>query len=602
MAIIDFDNVSFSYDGETNALEGLTAAVEKGSFVCVLGGNGSGKSTFAKHINALLVPDKGQVHVAGKNTRDPYSTYCIRENAGMVFQNPDDQIVASLVQDDVAFGPENLGVAPTELQHRVKCALEQVGLAGFENQPTHALSGGQKQRVAVAGVMAMEPHILILDEASAMLDPEGRKNLMALVHELNQQGLTVVMITHFMEQAVKADRVLVLAQGKVALEGPPQKVLTNTRALTTLELDAPFPIAVGQALQQQGLRIEATIEQEALVASVKALMKRPCARAINATAPLRAIDRPDAAKCDVRKPALLRFQDVSFTYEPAKRKRRAHGGKRTEDNENSCRWALRHLSLEMLQGEFLAIAGHTGSGKSTLVQLSNGLLQPTSGQVTLNGCDLANKKAAIEARRAVGVVFQYPERQLFAATVADDVAFGPRNLGLDDAEVERRTREALEQVHLSYRELKDKSPFSLSGGQQRRVALAGVLAMEPTTLILDEPMAGLDPQSHDRMLALIKELHRTQGITVAMVSHNMDDIGAVADRVAVLNEGRLFTEGEPLSVFRDPAPLQTIGLGIPRTWELALQLEIQDDFKSIPTIAQLAKAVAAHCHGESSGD
>ena len=224
MPIIDFENVHFSYDGKRNALDGVTIAIDAGSFVCVLGGNGSGKSTFAKHVNALLAPDEGRMRVLDRDTSEPDNVFFVRSNAGMVFQNPDDQIVASVIENDVAFGPENLGVPADELRRRVEAALAQVGLQGFEKKQTETLSGGQKQRVAVAGVLAMEPQILILDEASAMLDPRGRAGLLRVCRELNERGLTIVLITHFMEEAALADRVIVLDRGKVALVGTPEEV------------------------------------------------------------------------------------------------------------------------------------------------------------------------------------------------------------------------------------------------------------------------------------------------------------------------------------------------------------------------------------------
>ena len=222
--MIEFKGTGFTYDGDRFVLDGVDARIAPGEFVCILGGNGSGKSTLAKHINALLVPDEGSVTVLDHDTRDERSTYFIRSHAGMVFQNPDDQLVASLIENDVAFGPENLGVPTDDLRQRVADALADVGLQGFDKRETAALSGGQKQRVAIAGVLAMEPSILILDEATAMLDPRGRKGLMRVCHELHDRGMTVVMITHFMEEAAQADRVIVLEEGRVACDGTPQDV------------------------------------------------------------------------------------------------------------------------------------------------------------------------------------------------------------------------------------------------------------------------------------------------------------------------------------------------------------------------------------------
>ena len=262
--MIEFKGTGFTYDGERFVLDGVDARIERGEFVCVLGGNGSGKSTLAKHVNALLVPDEGSVTVLDRDTRDERSTYFIRSNAGMVFQNPDDQLVASLIENDVAFGPENLGVPTDQLRQRVADALADVGLQGFDKRETAALSGGQKQRVAIAGVLAMEPAILILDEATAMLDPRGRKGLMRVCRELHDRGMTVVMITHFMEEAAQADRVIVLEDGDVACDGAPQDVLVQAELLERLNLDLPLAAELSLELQRRGVPVGMHIETTTL--------------------------------------------------------------------------------------------------------------------------------------------------------------------------------------------------------------------------------------------------------------------------------------------------------------------------------------------------
>ncbi|MGI6104804.1 MAG: energy-coupling factor transporter ATPase [Raoultibacter sp.] len=262
--IIRFEDIDFTYDGERLVLKEVNLAIEKGSFVCILGGNGSGKSTLAKHINALLLPDHGKVEVLDRDTNDETNLYFIRSNAGMVFQNPDDQLVASLIENDVAFGPENLGVPTDELRQRVTTALAEVGLQGFEKHETTALSGGQKQRVAIAGVLAMDPQILILDEASAMLDPRGRKGLLRVCKELNERGMTIVMITHFMDEASIADRVVVLDSGQVALDGTPDEVLTQTETLDKLNLRVPFACRLSRKLQERGVPVQTHVTSEGL--------------------------------------------------------------------------------------------------------------------------------------------------------------------------------------------------------------------------------------------------------------------------------------------------------------------------------------------------
>lgn len=234
-------------------------------------------------------------------------------------------------------------------------------------------------------------------------------------------------------------------------------------------------------------------------------------------------------------------------------------------------WALHNISFTLEDGEFLGVAGHTGSGKSTLIQHMNGLVHPTRGRVSYDGDDLADKRVAQASRERIGVVFQYPEHQLFAATVYDDVAFGPRNLGLAEDEVDRRVRAALHQVHLPFDDVRERSPFELSGGQQRRAAFAGVLAMEPRVLVLDEPVAGLDPVARTEFLALIHELH-AGGLTVAMVSHSMDDLAELADRILILNEGEQFALGAPAEVFARGDELRAIGLDVPAAQKLAGEL------------------------------
>ncbi|BAK45215.1 hypothetical protein EGYY_21250 [Eggerthella sp. YY7918] len=582
--MIDCTELEFTYDGDRLALAGVDLSVKSGEFICILGGNGSGKSTLAKHLNALLLPDKGTVMVDGYNTAEARDVYRIRSTAGMVFQNPDDQLVASLVEDDVAFGPENLGVETAELAQRVRDALKEVGLVGFEKHETHALSGGQKQRVAIAGVLSMQPKILILDEASAMLDPRGRRGLMRVCKELNARGMTIVMITHFMEEAAEADRVVVLDRGAVACLGTPQEVLVRTDVLADLNLEVPFAADLAYKLQQRGVDVPLCVEEEQLAN----VLVNTLEGGTSSTHVPAATEKPETAEAAPDSPTesaddndvVIEFQDVSFTYTPAKSKRKRDqkkkgAAKQAEwGNDPDAIWAIHNVSFSVKRGEFFGIAGHTGSGKSTLIQHMNGILRPTQGRVLVEGLDIADKKQATRVRTDVGVVFQYPEHQLFADTVYNDVAFGPRNLKLAEDEVDARVRESLALVQLDFDELRDVSPFELSGGQQRRVAFAGVLAMRPSILVLDEPVAGLDPAARLDFLELITRLH-DQGLTVIMISHSMDDLAKRCDRMLVLNEGEVFEVGAPRTVFLHAEELNAIGLGIPSAQRLSNRLREQ---------------------------
>lgn len=265
---ISFDHVSFSYKADApNVLDDICLDIEAGQFVAILGANGSGKSTLAKHINALLAPKAGRVMVGGRDTHREEDVLAIREAAGMVFQNPDNQAVASIVRDDVAFGPENLGLAPDEIRTRVDEALAVVAMQGHAEEEIASLSGGQKQRIAIAGVLAMRPQILILDEPGAMLDARGRRGITRVAHELNAGGMTVVLITHFMEDALGADHVVVLDAGRIALEGTPDEVFTDATALRALRLELPFSIRLAEDLRKRGFEVgmglsEAVLEEE----------------------------------------------------------------------------------------------------------------------------------------------------------------------------------------------------------------------------------------------------------------------------------------------------------------------------------------------------
>lgn len=593
--------VRFSYDGASLALDGVDLQVRAGEFVCVLGGNGSGKSTFAKHVNALLRPDAGRVRTCGFDTADPELVYDVRSSAGMVFQNPDDQLVATLVEADVAFGPENLGVSQGQLAPRVADALREVGLVGFEEHETHALSGGQKQRVAIAGVLAMQPRVLVLDEASAMLDPRGRAGLMKVCRALNAQGMTIIMITHVMEEAAQADRVVVFDAGRVALQGTPQEVFSQAEALAKLNLELPPSVELGLVLRAAGVDAPIYISEAAEVDALAKMFAGHGGAPVSSGGPQSAPASGAASAGEV----LIELRDVSYSYEPSVRERsRKHllprPGKQAKwGNDPNEVWALRHVSLQLHAGEFLGIAGHTGGGKSTLIQHLNGLVNPTEGSVLVQGRDLREKAASAAAKQLVGMVFQYPEHQLFAETVFDDVAFGPRNLGLSEPQVHQRVNEALASVGLYDPDLLQKSPFELSGGQQRRVAFAGVLAMNPQVLVLDEPAAGLDPAARKSFLGLIKKLHQERGLTVVMVSHSMDDLAALCTRVALLNEGRLLRTGAPQEIFQNEEELKQIGLGLPAAQRMAAALQQ----KGVPlpkrlyTTNTLAKAIASLSQG-----
>ena len=522
---VRLDHVTLRY-GDSVALDDVTLEVCRGERLCVLGANGSGKSTLASVICGLLAPDEGDVELAGHavctgGVPDLAAYRDARRQLGLVFQNPDDQIVTSVVADDVAFGPENLGVPRAQIAARVARELRRVAMEKYAHADPSRLSGGQRQRVCIAGALAMEPAVLVLDEPSSLLDVRGRTAIMRVMGRLAAAGATLVHVTHFMDEALAADRVIVMQHGRVALEGTPDEVFAtkNAQVIEALGLEMPFEA-----------RLAAALRADAADGGAIAAPGAPS-------------DEKPAACAPAAKPLAILARDLGFSYGPGAQ-------------------ALDGVSLEVPARATTAIVGQTGSGKSTLLRLLCGLEAADAGSLTVCGINAATKRGRRQVRRAVGYVMQHPERQLFAQTAAEDVAFGPRNQGLSAAEVERRVAHALDLVGLADR--RDASPFELSGGQQRLAAIAGVLAMEPELLVLDEPTAGLDPRGRARLRALMADL-AAHGVTLLQVTHSMED-AARADHVVVLDQSHVLAAGTPAEVFcpANEPQLTAVGLGLPR--------------------------------------
>ena len=551
--LITTENLSFTYpaSGERLAMpvfENLNVEIAAGSFTAVIGPNGCGKSTLAKHFNAVLLPSGGKVWVDGLDTADEALLLDIRRQIGMVFQNPDNQIVANVVEEDVAFAPENLGVPSAEIRQRVDAALKTVGMYEYREHAPHLLSGGQKQRIAIAGVLAMRPRCIVLDEPTAMLDPRGREEVVSTVTRLNrEQGITVVLITHHMNEAVGADRVIVMHEGGILLDGSPREVFTQVDKLREAGLDVPQTVDLLNELRKSGWDVP-----------LDALTPEECAAAVKSAGvgPL----RPDkslekhnetqgAEERPLREAPILEIRDLTHIYS---------AGTPFEHT------AIEHINLSFRPGELVGIIGHTGSGKSTLIQHLNGLLKPTSGKVLYKGEDIwRDKKFTHAIRGKVGLVFQYPEYQLFEESCRRDIAFGPKNQGISGDELEARVRRAAGFVGLD-EALLDKSPFDLSGGQKRRVAIAGVIAMEPDVLILDEPTAGLDAAGRDAILENIRAYQRAQNAAVIMVSHSMEEVADLCSRLVVMNRGTVAMDGTPAEVFTHADELTEMGLSVPQ--------------------------------------
>jgi energy-coupling factor transport system ATP-binding protein len=586
--IISVRSLAFAYNPHSqdplHALRGIDLDILVGEYLVVIGHNGSGKSTLAKHLNALLRPTAGEVRVRGLDTRQAANTLAVRRSVGMVFQVPDNEIVATVVEEDVAFGPENLGVPRDELRERVDWALDLLELNGVRQRQPHRLSAGQKQRVAIAGVMAMKPQVLVLDEATSMLDPEGRRDVLAAVRRLNDEGLTVVAITHFMEEAVEGDRVVVLDQGRIALEGSPRDLFGRLEDLRALQLDVPQVTEMASSLNRRVPALAANLLTVGeLVDAVERHARPPrSAESISLTPP-REKDTPPERSLPLAaegKQALIQVHDLHHAY---------------LRNTPLELHALNGVSITVRKGEAVGLIGRAGSGKSTLVQHLNGLFRPREpGRVHVDGHDLSDPGVDVRRiRQRVGLVFQYPEQQLFERLVGDDVAFGLKKLGMVREERRERVRWAMEAVGLDFEAFKDRYTFSLSGGEMRKAALAGVMALRPEVLILDESTSGLDPRSRREVLEQLLALHREEGLTLVFVSPSMEDVAELVDRVYVLDEGRVVLSGPVREVFAQPEVLRRHGLGVPQVTEVAHQLRGRGTLiKGVPlTVAEGVEAI-----------
>ena len=619
-----------------SALSALDFSIEEGSFVCILGHNGSGKSTLAKLFNALQLPTEGTILVSGMDSREEKNIFPIRREVGMVFQNPDNQIIASVVEEDVGFGPENIGLPTDEIWQRVNNALSAVHMEAYRLKSPNHLSGGQKQRVAIAGTLAMEPKTIVLDEPTAMLDPSGRKEVLESVLELKRKkGISIILITHYMEEAVDADRILLMDSGKLVMDGSPREVFQNVERLKEYRMDVPLITELAHKLQKKGFPIEKTIlkkeeleeelfklDREGFILKEELLKTEKEEEGLSEEG----VDRKAASREKLSTETLSEEENLLSRGRNIKLERSKSQGEDEVDsarNENVAlhdyivevnhlsaifqegtameSYALKDLSLKIRRGSLTAVIGHTGSGKSTLVQHLNGLIKAKSGEIFVSFREnpplvksgksflfFKGKKTVIEKkgrlslseegfdyralRFKVGLVFQYPEYQLFEETVLADVMFGPLNQGKTREDAEALAKDALASLGIG-EELYAKSPFELSGGQKRKVAIAGVLAMGPELLILDEPTAGLDPAGRDELFEEIAGLRKNYAMTILLVSHSMDDVARYADEVLVLHQGELKMEGTVEEVFSKKEELEGMGLGLPQIRALLFDLQ-----------------------------
>jgi energy-coupling factor transport system ATP-binding protein len=552
-------------------LSNIELELQAGEMVALVGGNGSGKTTLARLSNGLLLPEEGEVRVEGLSTADPNLLWGVRSRVGLLFQNPDDQIVGASVEDDVAFGLENLGVPREEMRRRVPATLERVGLLGEETREPHLLSGGQKQRLALAGVLALRPSVLVLDEPTSMLDPVGRAEALAFVRQLAGEGVAVLLITQHMEEALLADRLVYIEAGRIRFSGPPADFFLSGRHLGT-PLGSPPALALADrilgapsgVLHEEELleKLGHWLDESKAAGESVAVTSEP--RAVGGELSAGSGDHAGQQEGPGRSPA-LELKGIGLTYAPGL---------------PFAREALAGIDLAIPSGSVAAVVGSTAAGKSSLLQLMAGLLPPTTGEISILG-------KPEPAPGEIGMVFQRPEFQLFAATVSEDVGMAPRMRGLSGRALVERVHWALALVDLDSPAVGERSPHSLSLGEQRRVALAGVLALNPQLLVLDEPGAGLDPRMRRSLLARLVEWVRGErpapgaagssqsgaSRTLVFTSHDLDEVAECADTVVLLAQGRLLAAGG-VGLLADEKLLAGAGLRPPLAARMARALTV----------------------------
>jgi len=492
------ENLTFRYrDREVPTLRDISLEVKAGELLLLAGASGSGKTTFIRCVNGLIPRSykgeiQGQVLLNGQdNSQMPLAR--ISQIVGTVLQDPERQILGTRVRNEVAFGLENLGMQREEIRSRIQVALDYLGIANLNDRETFNLSGGEKQKVALAGILAMRPSILLLDEPLASLDPASAQDTLKLVRRLVDEGMALVMVEHRVEDvlSIRPDRVMFLDDGQVRYLGDVEGLY---QVVNYHEIKIPAPMVIERAATDP---------------------------------PPPEIEFSPASAGQGDENALVRFEKVSFGY--------------ARDLE-----VLQGIDLEVRRGDVIAILGPNGAGKTTLVKHAIGLLKPRSGRVLVDGRD-THQISVAQIAKTLGYVFQSPSHMLFAPTVHEELAFGPRNLGHAPGQITEEVQEAVKIVNLVGRE--NDPPLALSFGQQKRVTIAAILAMRSRILVMDEPTAGQDYENYMDFMDAILSLPSFEAII--FITHDVDLAVIYANRVLLVNQGRLVADGPPEQVLDD---------------------------------------------------
>ena len=576
-ALVRFENITYSYPySDSRVLSDVNLKLEKGEFVLLAGPSGCGKSTLVRCLNRL-VPEisggklSGRVIIRGKDLREE-KVHKLALEVGMVFQNPETQLFSLKVEDDLAFGPENLGLPGKEILSRVEKSLKAVKLEKLRDHFIFTLSGGEKQRTAIGGNLAMEPEILVLDEPTSDLDPSGTREVLDLLRRLNaEKRITLILIEHKLDEVFElADRMLVMDEGKVILDGKPFDILCREEGkLKKLGIHPPQLIEISRPL---GFNCRTSSPPYENILKRLAELLMPSTRELQPESRKEAKPKIPPALCPEESLSHVRIEKLSC---------------RREDGSET----LKNVNLDIKYGEFLALLGHNGAGKTTLAGHLMRFHKPSSGRILLNGKNIS-KYSTAQLSQQIGYLFQNPDSQIFMNSVFEEVRFGLKNLKIPEEEMKKRVNSALEMMELSV--YRNRHPQALSRGQRQRLAVASILALEPDLLVLDEPTTGQDRGHIHKFLDKIRELNRL-GKTVILISHDMELVAEYAERVIVMKQGEVLLDGPAAEVFLSPEELDAAGLIPPLPARLALDLRKQGfDVPGMLTVSELKSFLRAH--------
>jgi energy-coupling factor transport system ATP-binding protein len=563
--ILSTENLYYTYAGQKEyALKNINLEIKQGDFTLIAGPTGCGKSTLALCLSGLIPQVvggemKGKVVVDGKDTRN-YEVYQMAQYVGLVFQNAENQLCSLNIEDEIAFGPENLGLSRTEIENRVNSALNATSLNDLRHKYTFSLSGGQKHRTVIASSLSMLPKILVLDEPFSELDPAGCKEVLQTLKKLNEElDITVVLIEHKLEQVLGFTKnVVLLKEGEIIANGTNSEVFKERKLEDWLELRIPETLKLSYELVKKGLLAKPALNLEEFKASMPPAWASNLPRTSNVISFNRQEKKGDSQN------ALIKVEGLYYAYSDGT-------------------VALKDINLQIFPSEFIAVLGGNGAGKTTLALQMSGQLKPTRGKIYIDGKDTAKGKIA-DLAGTVGYTFQNPDCQLFCRTVNDEIAFGPKQLHLSKQDVERRVKDTLQMMHLE--QYKDRDPHTLSRGQKIGVAVASVLAMKPKVLILDEPTLGQDFIRISSLIKMLKSMN-AQGLAVVVITHDVNIAAEYAKRVVIMDEGRILMDGEPHEVLSKEDILHSASLETPT----AVQLSRLTGLPPMLTIDEISQAL-----------